>query len=163
MVRDEETKALNPGGNGLGLHISQSIAKAMKGSIDVQSTPGAGSTFTLSLIAKKCELPQAANTDHQRQQSDPQNTSARKTTEESPEIIVAEDSRINMEALQISMREIGLYDSCEFVTDGRQAIHAAKQLIRAALSDEDCKFPITPIRAMLLDQEMPHRKGTEVV
>lgn len=37
------------GGVGLGLSISRELARAMRGDLSVESTPGAGSTFTLSL------------------------------------------------------------------------------------------------------------------
>lgn len=38
-----------PGGNGLGLAICQAIVSALHGRIDVQSQPGRGSTFTVTL------------------------------------------------------------------------------------------------------------------
>ena len=45
-------------GNGLGLAVSQALAEAMHGAIEVASTPGVGSVFTLRLPA--AEAPTAA-------------------------------------------------------------------------------------------------------
>ena len=41
------------GGSGLGLYISRRIARAMGGDISINSTPGEGARFTLSVPAGK--------------------------------------------------------------------------------------------------------------
>ncbi|GAC1686927.1 MAG: hypothetical protein PVS3B3_08440 [Ktedonobacteraceae bacterium] len=49
FYRTEHARTHYPGGSGLGLAIVQSIVQAHQGSIEVESTPGQGSTFLLRL------------------------------------------------------------------------------------------------------------------
>jgi heavy metal sensor kinase len=51
FYRAAEARSQNGGGAGLGLSIAQSIAVAHEGRIEVESAPGQGSTFTVSLPA----------------------------------------------------------------------------------------------------------------
>jgi len=49
FYRADRTRSRERGGSGLGLAIVQSIVQEHQGTIEVESTPGRGSTFTLSL------------------------------------------------------------------------------------------------------------------
>jgi signal transduction histidine kinase len=49
FYRADRARSRDRGGSGLGLTIVQSIVQEHQGSIEVESTPGRGSTFTLKL------------------------------------------------------------------------------------------------------------------
>lgn len=49
FFRSDDPLTMTTGGAGLGLHISQELARAMHGDVTVESTLGQGSTFTLRL------------------------------------------------------------------------------------------------------------------
>lgn len=49
FYRADRTRSRDRGGSGLGLTIAQSIVQEHQGSIEVESTPGKGSTFTIRL------------------------------------------------------------------------------------------------------------------
>ena len=54
----DQTATRSYGGVGLGLHIVSGLLEAIDGRIDVQSTPGAGSTFTVTVpLARPEDLP----------------------------------------------------------------------------------------------------------
>src|SRR6266566_7335662 len=53
FYRADQTRSHDRGGSGLGLAIVQSIVQEHQGSIEVESTPGKGSTFILKLPAAK--------------------------------------------------------------------------------------------------------------
>ena len=49
FYRADQTRSRERGGSGLGLAIVESIVQEHQGSIEVESTPGKGSTFILKL------------------------------------------------------------------------------------------------------------------
>lgn len=66
-------------------------------------------------------------------------------------IIIAEDQRINLEALKMNFADMRLSHACFFTINGQQAIDEAKRVILEALAANPERLPIRPINTMLLD------------
>jgi signal transduction histidine kinase/ActR/RegA family two-component response regulator len=136
QVEDSATRKF--GGTGLGLEISQSIARLMQGEITVASVVGEGSTFTVTLRLDIAEvpvavalpvlpsaLPGAPNPD----------TSAL-------HILVVEDHPINRKLVGVLLARMGCQvTNCE---DGQQAVERVQQ---------------EPFDLILMDVNMPVMDG----
>ncbi len=89
------------GGTGLGLEISQSLARLMGGEIEVKSTLGVGSTFTLTFNASICKAPQAP-AERKVFLADPPTKS-----EHVYRVLVVEDNQINRKFVDILLKRMG--------------------------------------------------------
>jgi PAS domain S-box-containing protein len=125
------------GGTGLGLAISRSLAEAMDGGLEVTSTLGEGSIFTLKLV-----LTLAA--DEARAAS--QERAAPVAAEGRRRVLLAEDHPTNRRVVQLILEAIDVDLTC--VEDGVEAVEAA------ARQDFDL---------ILMDMQMPVMDGLTAI
>jgi PleD family two-component response regulator len=70
----------------------------------------------------------------------------------SGKILVADDQRLNLEALKLNLEDIGLLSQSEFFIDGQQLVDYVQETLQAAkLHAEYVQDNSQPIRAILLD------------
>jgi CheY-like chemotaxis protein len=120
------------GGTGLGLAISQRITRAMGGDIAVQSEPGLGSTFTVTV-----ELGVAAAGDERRSLGDLAGL----------RLLVVDDNPTNLRILEDQVT--GLGGQCVLAAGGAAAL-------------EHLDADVGPFDACLLDLHMPGMNGDEL-
>jgi len=121
------------GGTGLGLSITRQLVQAMGGAIEVDSTPGIGSTFTARM---PFELATPSRQLHDAPPAWPAQTQL------AGRILIAEDNQINQVLAQQILKRLGL--SSEIAHNGREAL--------ARLETEE-------FDAVLMDCQMPEMDG----
>lgn len=122
-------------GTGLGMAIVKMLVDKMHGSIEVTSTEGEGSTFTIILpfeVADRESIPKPEETET--------NASIRGL-----HLLLAEDNELNAEIAQVLLKEAGA--EVTWVKDGQQAIDMFRDM------------PVGTFDAVLLDIMMPVTDG----
>ncbi len=100
------------GGTGLGLAITQRLLQMMQGSIEVDSTPGEGSVFTIEMLLPVSEeviAPRRADTELSEKAK-------------AMRVLVAEDNPTNQLVIGKSLEFLGV--TCEIVENGEYAVEA---------------------------------------
>lgn len=135
---EQEQRTASQNGTGLGTALSKILAEAMGGTIDVESTEGVGTTFTVSLPLPVSDEEPPASVSEEAVPAD---------TLEGRHVLVAEDNAVN----RMIIVDILTDEGCEVTeaNDGRAALDAFK-------ASEEGAFDV-----VLMDLQMPEMNGYE--
>ncbi|UJH76241.1 response regulator (plasmid) [Burkholderia cenocepacia] len=118
------------GGTGLGLALTKRLATMMKGTVDVKSTPGDGSTFVVTLPLRAASADEAAQDDTREPDAALPALAAR--------VLVVDDHPLNRKLLQGQLVTLG-YEA-DAADDGAQALRRCAD-VRYDLVMTDLNMP----------------------
>ena len=134
-------------GTGLGLAITRNLLDKMGGHIEVQSTYGLGSTFTITLPQQVVDTEPVGNF-HEKFENSMQSLHSYKEAFHAPDarILIVDDTRMNLMVVSGLLKKTGI--KTDMAVSGAESIEIASGV----------KYDV-----ILMDQRMPEMDGTEAM